>query len=143
MQDWTSVISATTPTKKVCALDCILERLLDECFPQKVFCIKSSDDPWINQSIKKLVKKRKREFKKNGRSARWKQLKKETNEEIENAKKEFFAKGRKKAKEEKNSSAFYKVVNCVKDGEAPKQFDIKKLKPDMSTAELALSLIHI
>ena len=137
MHDWEEVLSASTPTTKVEMLNNTLEQFMDLCFPQKIFCIKSSDDPWINKEIKRLIKRRKREFKKYGRSERWKSLKKLTNDKIQEAKNKFFSEGREKAKKDGNSAAFYKVVNSVKDGEAPKQFDIKTLRPNLSTAELA------
>ena len=46
-------------------------------------------------------------------------------------------KGKQKAKEKRDSSGYYKVVNCLKDGEAPKPFEIRNLQPEMTDFEIA------
>ena len=115
----------------------ILNELLDRCFPIKTLLIKSSDDPWITKEIRRIIKKRNREFKKHGKTDKWYRLNKLVASKIAEAKNRFLEKGKELAKKKRDSSGYYKVVNALKDGEAPKPFDIKTLNPKMSTAELA------
>ena len=61
---------------------------------------------------------------------------------IEEAKKSYFERGKSLAKEKNDTAAYYKLVNGLKDGEAPKSFDLKSLRPDASLAELADELAH-
>ena len=118
----------------------MLQTLLDTCFPVKTLVVKDCEDPWITMEIMRLIKKRKRVFKKYGRNRKWKRLKKIIAEKISAAKEEFFKKGKEKAKTERNSAAYFKVANGLKDGEAPKQFNINMLRPDLTDKELADSI---
>ena len=62
LMDWNEVLNAESSTEKVQLMNEILDNLMKECFPEKILCIKSTDDPWINKEIKRKIKKRKREF---------------------------------------------------------------------------------
>ena len=115
----------------------ILCTLLNECFPEKVLTVKDSDDPWITMEIRRLIKRRNREYKKHGKTPKWYRLKKIIAEKIDISKNNFLEKGKENAKKKRDSSGYYKVVNCLKDGEAPKSFNIRSLQPDMSAFELA------
>ena len=64
-------------------------------------------------------------------------MKRKIEKMIEEAKREYFEKGKKKAIEDKNSGAYYKLANNLKDGEAPKPFDLRDIKPHLSAFELA------
>ena len=60
-----------------------------KCFPIKKRTVKDTDDPWILIGIRKKIRLRKRIFKKDGRSDRWKKLKKVTEEKIKEAKAKY------------------------------------------------------
>ena len=66
--------------------------LNDICFPLKTRKIRSSDKPWINDNIRRKIKKRKREFFKNNmkRTERWSEIKKETTKAIKKNKLEYY-----------------------------------------------------
>ena len=115
----------------------ILQSLLNTCYPEKVITIRDDEDPWITKKIKKIIKKRKKHFKKYGRDSHWHALKKKSDKLIQEAKEECYENGKKKALAANNSSSYYKVVHNVKDGEAPKAFDIRTLRPDLNAVELA------
>ena len=125
LTDWNPVLLAENATDKVNALNNIITSLIDNCFPLKTITIKSSDQPWYNNGIRKAVKKRKRHFKRYGRDKRWHELKKKTEQLIENAKQKFYEEGKASAKAKNDPSTYYKLVGKLKDGEAPEQFDIK------------------
>ena len=64
----------------------VLVRLMDSCFPYKTFTSKSSDYPWITEWVKKKIKRRNIEYKKNGKSEAYKRLEKEIVEDFKKAK---------------------------------------------------------
>ena len=60
--DWVPVAAANDATEKATVMTNILTSLLDECFPLKTLTVKDSDSPWITMEIRRLIKKRNREF---------------------------------------------------------------------------------
>ena len=62
---------------------------LEAFFPLITTRRKSSELPWINQRIRKRIRQRKDVYKKEGRSARWKRLKKITDEMLAARKKRY------------------------------------------------------
>ena len=64
----------------------VLDKMVHDCFPLVTVNTKSTDDPWITKAVKKLIRRRRRVFVKEGRSERWKRLKKQTEEMIEEKK---------------------------------------------------------
>ena len=84
-----------------------------------------------------LLKEEKDKFKKYGRDSKWYQLKKKTDQLIEEAKREFYEKGKSKAFEKRDTGAYYGLVHKLKDGEAPKAFDVRSLRPELSAYEIA------
>ena len=51
-----------------------LDDIISQCFTWKRCRKKSNEKPWITDHVRKLVKKRKAIFRKEGRSKRWKGL---------------------------------------------------------------------
>ena len=64
--------------------------LVDRFFPVITRKVKSSDDPWITDYIRKLIRLRAKEYRKNGRSLRFKCYDRDIKEEIAKQKKLFF-----------------------------------------------------
>ena len=67
-----------------------------------------------------LEELRRRIFKKEGRSRRWKEAKKETEEAIEEAKKLYFNRMKEKALVNNNSKSYFQAVCMLSGKEAPK-----------------------
>ena len=68
----------------------ILVSKMDEIFPQKVRKIQSDDQPWISFRLKKLDRKRKRCYRKERRSDKWRLLDKIFKKEVKSAKSQFY-----------------------------------------------------
>ena len=81
-----------TSTESAEELRKTLDGFLDAAFPVKTHTVRSTDDPWIYIGIRKKIRLRKRIFKKEGRSQRWKRIKHITEEKIKEKKKEYFLK---------------------------------------------------
>ena len=84
-----------TSSNSAAQLNLMLMNIVDECFPEVWTSIKSTDSPWMDRRIKRKIRQRKRVYYKEGRSARWHRLKRETEEMIRKGKKKFFEKMKK------------------------------------------------
>ena len=84
-----SVYSATSAHEKAEIFQQLLLKKLDEFFPIKERRINSDDQPWISYQIKKLDRRRKREYRKHRRSEKWKALNKLFKKRIKIGKNEF------------------------------------------------------
>ena len=73
--DWTAVYRARTATEKATALQTILDKAHEACFPLITTTRRESDPPWINEAIRKLAKKRRKVYDREGRFEKWKQMK--------------------------------------------------------------------
>ena len=75
-QSWQEVLQADSSHEKVSIFQKMLMSIFDECFPEKVRTITSDDQPWICHKLKILDRKRKRIYRKERRSEKWKKMEK-------------------------------------------------------------------
>ena len=114
---------------------------MDLYFLKKRYKIRVTDDPWIIPAIRKAIKTRKWIFKEDSkRTQRWKTKKQETDRMIKEAKRDHNFKYVEQAKRTGDPALYFKVVNRLKDREAPKGFDVLKLLPGQSEKEATESL---
>ena len=66
-------------------------KALDSHLPTKTVTFTSDDSPWITPQIKTLIRRRKREFTKHRRSAKWKGLNEKVINKIESAKSKYYS----------------------------------------------------
>ena len=104
------VFSAISAHDKAEIFQQMLLRKLDECFPLKERKINGDDQPWISSKIKKMDRKRKREYHKHRRSEKWKVLNKLFKTETKRAKKDFYKNNLANLKTQKPS----KWYSCLK-----------------------------
>ena len=112
-----------------------IEKLMDEYYPLKLIRVKSTDDPWIDDDTRRNIRRRKRIFKKEGRSSRWKDAKKTTDLMIKRRKTKYYNKYTNQAKESNDPSLYYKIIGRLKDKERPPVFDISSLRPNNMSKE--------
>ena len=160
-QDWAAVLNAVGSNNKTKAYQDMVVGALEAFFPLITTRRKSSELPWINQRIRKRIRQRKDVYKKEGRSARWKRLKKITDEMLAARKKCYVEVQKNNLTGEDTQRNFFKNVKTYKSAARPAQFDVRSLvegKSDMEVADdlavffnkisdeftgLQLSLIHI
>lgn len=128
-QNWDIVRNENDPNLMAKKLVKLLDLIITEAYPVKHRKIRSTDDPWITDAIRKIIKDRMDVFKKKKRSARWKVIKKESACMIKDSKKEYYQKFTKLAAETGDPSLYYKVVNRLKDRRAPDTFCVTSLIP--------------
>ena len=71
-ETWYDVFSADTAHQKALKFQELLCSKVEQYFPEKSFKVNSDDQPWINFKLKKMDRKRKRIYRKERRSKRWK-----------------------------------------------------------------------
>ena len=76
MEDWSDVLGAEGSNCKADAYQRKINSAIESFFPLITVRRKSTDPPWINARVRKMVKRRKAVFKLHGRSRAWKRLKK-------------------------------------------------------------------
>ena len=75
--NWTGLFELSTANEKTAFLHERIELLMNKYFPLKTYSVKSTDDPWITDHLRKEMRKRNIEYKKNGKSERFLKLKAE------------------------------------------------------------------
>ena len=70
----------------------LFKRKVEDYFPEKIVKISNKDKPFITKELKTLDRKRKREWKKKGKSEKYKQLNKEFKEKFLKASSEYLKK---------------------------------------------------
>ena len=84
--DWVKIMGDTVcPDESVRRLHERIGRLTDMCFPKKSYKIRSTDHPWITDQIRKMIRRRKRQYKRKKRSKKWHEIKIETDAAIKKA----------------------------------------------------------
>ena len=110
---WKPVMDQDSPSEAVNELNNILDGLMSASFPKKIVKYRSCDPPWITKYIRRLVRRRKRIFKREGRSASWKKMKEVTDNEIRASKQIFFTKVKSAAETPGNKMSNYFKNKCT------------------------------
>ena len=91
-QNWKIVLDAKTVNEKSEILQDMLLSKVNEYLPLKKRIISSDDQPFCTEEIKRLKRQKAREFKKNRRSIKWRELNTRYKKEVSMAKKGYYKK---------------------------------------------------
>ena len=118
-----------------------LDAAVNEFFPEKSRIIKSSDPPWMNKSVKTMLRRKRREYRRARRSPRWKVLNIITQRLIDNRKLFFFDDVKDKLLQSKNSAAYFKAVKLLGNrDESGTPWTIQEMFPGIPDQEIAEKL---
>ena len=95
-----------TPTEQVEKLQSTIEKKLNEIFPMKTIKTSCSDKPFITSELKKLDRKKKKEYRKKGRSEKYLRLQSEFQMKYKKAAKKYIEKNSTALKNENPGKAF-------------------------------------
>ena len=73
-QRWEEVTSSEGSNNKAEAYQGLVDTAIAECFPLITVCRKTTDLPWVNAKARRLIRRRKAIYRKEGRSDAWKRL---------------------------------------------------------------------
>ena len=140
VQSWEQVFTAVGTSAKVDTFQSILDMLMGLCFVTKTTTKRVSDPPWVNSKIRRLSKKRRKVYDREGRSARWKTLKKQCQDLYNQRAANYMEEQKKVLTAPDASRAFFKNVRAYQSKEKPPQFDVRDLYVGKSDDEVAASL---
>ena len=80
-EDWCAVYCGD-PTKAAEHLEEIIQSAFLDSFPKVTIKYKSTDSPWVNRNIRKLAKKKRREYTQRGKTHKWRELSKKMEIEV-------------------------------------------------------------
>ena len=89
--DWTQVLNSSNVDEKVSIFHNILTSALDKHFPEKEIKISNLDKKWMNPKLKIFYRKLQREYYRNRRSKKWKEMKVRFKREKRKAIKTFYS----------------------------------------------------
>ena len=90
--------------------------------------------------IRKKIRLRKKVFRKEGRSKRWKELKRKTDQAIRTKQEEYYRKFKDKAVTNGDPGLYYKADQGLKDKDKPEEFNIMRLANGKSREKLSEDL---
>ena len=117
MHDWAGVLSAAGSNAKAAEYQRVVDCAMDVFFPVQTTTRKSSDYPWINWKVRRKVKQRRSVYYREGRSVKWKKLKKLTDNLIKKRRAVYMDSQRMVLLEKDSERSFYKNIRSYKSGE--------------------------
>ena len=132
-------IGTGNPIHTANAMHTLLERHVDMCFPLRAIVIKSTDKPWMNNFIRRAVRRRKKIFKKEYRSNRWRRHKKKIVRLIQERKTEYMDGIKQSVKEAGNTRAYHQAIKKLQTKDTPSQkpWCLQNMFPGMPEEEIA------
>ena len=128
--DWQKEIGGMDcPSQMTAKLHEITMRITNSCLPWRTRKIRSTDDPWITDEIRRAIQKRMRRYKKAKRSVRWKEAKEESDKLLKEAKIEYYNKAVDKLKQQGGNIIPYKILKEIAVINRPKPWTIQSIRP--------------
>ena len=110
---------------------------MEEFFPLITVRRKSTDSPWVNNKIRKLIKRRRKVYRKEGRSAKWKRLKRLSDDLIDARRSRYLESQKQGLLVEDAARNFFRNVKAFQAKERPQQFDVRSLYPGLADQDVA------
>ena len=129
-KDWAEVIQTPTSNGKAELYQKEINWAIENFFPLKTTKRRSIDPPWINKSVKKLIKSRKGTFVRTGcRTAEWKAVKKKVKDLIKKRCRKFQEEQKKTLLADDGGWSFFKQTKNYLSKQRPKPFEVMDLFP--------------
>ena len=122
-ENWNEVLQAECADVKASTLQNLLMTKFKDFFPEKVRVISNNDQPFFTNKLKRLKRKKIREYQKHRQSIKWKQLETKYQHELSKAKKDFYKK-RIKALRKGKPGKWYSELKKLTNYEQTKSEDI-------------------
>ena len=117
-----------------------LEEQMNVFFPYKTTVKRERDPPWINPHVRTLIKKRRRLYHREGRSANWRSLMKKIKKLIRKRAANYWEYQKRNLLSSDAGRTFFKNVKSYNCKEKPPQFDVRSLFPNLSDLDVAEKL---
>ena len=137
---WEGVMSELSSDKKLERLQCVLGRLMAKHFKLKTTVRKSTDPPWFNDRILWLIKKRRKIYDREGRSPRYKILRRKSDKLARDRASVYLMQQRQAMTGPNASKNFFRNVKAFNSREKPPEFNVRDLFPGQSDSSVAEAL---
>ena len=143
-KDWAALVQTPTSDKKAELYQAEITWAIENFFPLKTIKRRNIDPPWINGTIKKLIKARKRIYKETGgRTPEWKRMKKRIANLIDKRCKIYQESQKMALLGEDGARNFFKQTKNYMSKQRPVPFDVMNLFPGRSEQDVAeLLAVH-
>ena len=146
-QDWIAnadfgpVLAYPDPNKQLDLFLRELESASNACFSLKTTTRRESDPPWINSQVRSLAKKRRRSYRREGRSHQWKALMKKTRQLVRKRAAKYWENLKRTILQGDANRSFFKNIKAYKNREKPLNFDVCSLfQSSMTDGQVAEKL---
>ena len=140
-KDWSDVARAAGSNAKAEQYQREVTGALEGAFPLITVRKKSTDCPWMNRRIRRIIARRKGVYRREGRSDKWRRLKKMSDDLIKSRRDKYLQSQRDCLLVDDARRNFFRNVKAFQSKERPKSFDPMDLFPGKSeefvTRELA------
>ena len=138
--DWLPTLEAPTTEEKVARMQVVLDTLMSKHFKLKTTTRRISDPPWFNNRLRWLIKKRRKIYDREGRSPRYKTMRKKSDKLAKDRASVFLQQQRKLMTSSDACRHFYRNVRAFSTREKPPDFDVRDLYPGQPDGAVAESL---
>ena len=137
-KDWSDVVQATGSDRKTELYQSILAEAVDNFSPLRSIRRKNTEPPWINATVKRLIKARKRIFKDTGgRTKEWKTMKKKVDKLIKKRRKIYQDSQRETLLAADASRNFFRSTKNYMSKQRPTPFDVMDLFPGRTEQDVS------
>ena len=137
-KNFESVYVEVDVNSKLEAFSAIMEEGMNSFFPYKTTVRREKDPPWINPHVLALIRKSRRVYHREGRSAKWKELLRKVRKLVRKRAANYWAHQKSNLLSSDAGRTFFKNVKSYNSKERPPQFDVRSLFPgkdDITVAE--------
>ena len=134
--DW-ACLDGWSSSQMVDIMDSILEELQDVCFPENTVKTRSTDDPWITKRIKRIIRRKKRQYKRGGKDKKWKDIDAALQVEIGDNRRRHIEKVKKRVLEDRNPRAYHAAINIMKNKNPIPKWTPSELFPGETDLQVA------
>ena len=140
MHGWSDDIRAKTSNEKADIYQKTITDAIEHIFPLKTIRRKSTDLPWINNTIRKRIRRRMKIYRKEGRSELWKWMKKCTDDMIRERRDKYMNNQTEHLLAPDAQRSFFRNVEAFSAADKPQKFDVRQLRPENTEKETAEEL---
>lgn len=139
--DWSYINNFIGAESKCAFLHEKIEEFKDICFPIKKSRIRSDEDPWITDHIRKMIKKRNATFQSDGREERWKNMRDNVRLQMERSKRAYYDREVEKIRNASNKRGLaYTALKNLSSAERPKPWAVTDIDWGREEEELVEEL---
>ena len=139
-QKWDRVYQAPDTDRKTEIFQEIVDSLLNKHFKWKTTIRREDEPPWINDTLRRLWKKRRKIYDREGRSRRWRKLKKKAASIYRERAAKYLEIQKERLTGPEASKHFFKHVKSYSCREKPKSFEVGDLFPELDESQAAEKL---